>query len=150
MAIFSHKCFSGMSKILPVASIEKDFECVAVEFSNCIVISTNRSLSGCFKTFISKHDETLNFYQNDKKIIIPGDFNVDFLKRSNQSSNFKRIKKRINCFGLSYKINSSTRISKETSTCIDNIITDMTNSQALCIESGISDYMAQFIEFTID
>ena len=134
-----------MFKVLSVDSIEKDFECVAAEFPNCILVMTYRSPSGCFKSFLTRLSNILIQLNNrQKNVIITGNFNIVILSQSNQLNEFKNL---IKCFGFSFKISSPTRISNFSSTCMDNIITDMPNSLGHCIEPSFSDHLAQVLEF---
>ena len=134
-----------MFKVLSVDLIEKNFEFVAAEFPNFILVTTYRSPSGCFKSFLTRLSNVLIQLNNrEKNIIITGYFKIDLFSQSNQLNEFKNLTK---CFGFSFKINTPTRISTYSSTCIDNIITDMPNSLGYCIEPGFSDHLAQVLEF---
>jgi hypothetical protein len=88
--------------------------------------------------------EKLNIFlelanQTSDRLLIAGDFNIDSLSKDNSSKNFKNI---LSSYGLSLIINSPTRTTETTSTCIDNFITNINPVKGSVITPLISDHDA--------
>ena len=78
------------------------------------------------------------------KIILLGDFNINFKSMSDKLTNLICL----TCyFGLAATINESTRITPQSSTCIDNIFTNINepSSNARVLGTCMSDHLGQYI-----
>ncbi|KAJ0179172.1 hypothetical protein K1T71_004884 [Dendrolimus kikuchii] len=81
---------------------------------------------------------------NNKKIIICGDFNINLLENSTQSQKFKQI---ILSYNLKFSVNEPTR--PNSGTCLDNIIHNVREAKSEVIELAVSDHKAQLMTFFI-
>jgi exonuclease III len=89
------------------------------------VICLYRSPSSPQNTFLSAFDEWLeNNVLNGQNFIIVGDFNIDIKKLSPVSQNLKEI---IQSFGMKQHVKQFTRISKDSKTLIDLVISNQKN-----------------------
>jgi hypothetical protein len=138
---------------------EGTFEACSIEIPsiNTIVISIYRTpYEANFKTFISKLEQLLNKlrkYLKSRHIYIAGDFNVDILPTTNSSNNKSMFLNLISMYGFNINFCSPTRITENSSTCIDNILTNDVSllhpeiqKSKLNLELGFSDHRALFIE----
>lgn len=90
---------------------------------NIIIITVYRSCTGDFNYFLDAFENILTrLLANGRNIIIVGDFNVNFMINS---ANVNDILCLINSFNLRITIKDYTRITQKSSTCIDNVITNI-------------------------
>ena len=148
VAIYCKEKFVNSSKPLDTISEEKVIECTAlhVKTLNLIILTVYRSPCSDIHVFTSKLNSVIqNLYCHKSKIIVCGDFNIDFSHNNEILNNFELM---LGCYGLNVTIRKPTRITNQSESCIDNIITDLEKySQPYCIEPRISDHMAQIINF---
>ena len=99
--------------------------CIEVKKPNAkpILISTwyrppnsNSEILDFFEIFLQRID------QENKEIIITGDFNLDLMPSDIENSNIKRLKEMLNTYQLSQLINKPTRTTELTKTLLDLII----------------------------
>lgn len=86
--------------------------------------------------FLNIFDEWLEKNNtNTKTHIICGDLNIDMAETSKKSTYKKKLNKIINDHGLEQKIKEYTRITRETKTMIDLIITNNKNIEGIIINN---------------
>lgn len=126
-------------------SVEFDCEMAAIEIPSChlVVISIYHSPppNGNYSRFFKILYDTLIFNKRDLFTFIAGDFNVNFLSNTHES---KLLIDLLSSFNLRCLIDVPTRVTNNSWTCIDNIITDYPISmcEAKSIPSGFSDHNA--------
>lgn len=100
------------------------FEYCAVKLlrENITVISIYRSPSGNIEIFFEKLELLLNYHKNCTNLVICGDFNIDVTKNDTKKKKFINLLKSYNLF---ITITSSTRVTSESETCIDNFCTNL-------------------------
>ncbi|KAK3919186.1 putative RNA-directed DNA polymerase from transposon BS [Frankliniella fusca] len=125
-------------------AIEGVIEPVILAFSEFIVICIYRPPDGCVDTLFNQLQLCMERIAHKKKhVFICGDLNIDILSKNN-----KQVK--LECFmnehGLNSLTNKASRVSYNSNTGIDHIITNvpLTNLQSRCdIEVGLSDHLLQ-------
>ena len=140
------KCFK-MNKINKL-SIDKHFECAAIKIIHhdyvFFILTLYRSPDGDLSLFFKKLSQTLNILHNfnNARIVVTGDFNINFLMNSKALTDLLDI---FNSFNIKHTINEPTRGFN----CIDNIcITGNLNSHSShIITNGLSDHEGQCIKF---
>ena len=85
-----------------------------------------------FEKFIQEIDN------EDKEMIIAGDFNCDMLSNDNNNPNIKKLKDVLDIYQLQQHIDNPTRITTSTKTLIDLILTRIDDTGA--IDSGVMDF----------
>lgn len=131
-------------------SVDKHFECAAIEMSEkgnrLVVISIYRAPDGNTDIFLSKLDAVIRLVlrNSNTRLIICGDFNIDYISDSNHQ---KQLDSLLQTYNLRVTTNEPTRITKTSATAIDYIITNIedSNCSAEVIHSGISDHDTQTI-----
>ena len=106
----------------------------------CIYRSPNTSIP----KFIKKIESLFDLASKEKKpLIICGDFNIDILKTSSSAQHFISS---VATSNFTHLISHPTRETNHSSTCIDNIITNMPEkiNSAGVIETDLSDHYAVF------
>jgi hypothetical protein len=145
------KPFPGIEK----HCIDKIFECAGAtlisENNIYITLSIYRSPSGEIEAFLASLEGLLTYASKlmpKAHILLAGDFNIDLFQTTKSTTNFLDL---LLSFQLSQTINSPTRITKSTSTLIDNIFTNLKSSQytSKTFESGLSDHLALQITIPI-
>lgn len=131
-------------------SVALHFECCGIFIPdlNYFVICCYRPPHGNFDLFIEKLNSLLNkltFTKNNlkKKIIFLGDFNIDILKDNMRTTTFVNI---LRNFKLTLTIHEPTRITPNSKTCIDNIVTNIKTYKTEILNLGISDHTGQLIK----
>jgi exonuclease III len=102
-------------------AIEKHFEACAayIKCFKILVICVYRTPDSDFDIFLEKLDFLLsNLKSKSNKIIIGGDFNIDFLTTSQRKT---RLCELLSNYGFKYHISQFTRLK----TCIDNILSNI-------------------------
>lgn len=130
---------------------EKEFECCLSEVSmsdftfvlGCIYRSPLKCLED---SFLSKFEILCSILSNKyKHIVLTGDYNINVLKRDKLYHKFNNILKIHN---LTYRVNFPTRVTHESESAIDNVISNIEDSE--CRVTGlithISDHDAQLFE----
>jgi hypothetical protein len=134
-------------------SVDFVFECTAAEFKlninqktlQCLIVALYRTPDSNFEFFLDKFDrllDKLNRMSKAKLFFICGDFNVNLLTPAAPKT--RKFLNTIHSYNFHAVFNAPTRITNETATCIDNVITNV--EQGLyrdCIEDlGVSDHHA--------
>ena len=102
---------------------------------------------GNFNTFLDKLDLLLQFATTKfKNVILAGDFNTNF---NNVSSNTDNLLNLIALFGIVVTISNITRQTEKSASCIDNILTNIDDSDVRVgvLDPLLSDHYGQFITF---
>ncbi|XP_045475290.1 uncharacterized protein LOC123681119 [Harmonia axyridis] len=130
-------------------SREKDVEMAAVHIPaiNTIIVALYRAPTGDFSKFMEILTEALNIISNKyskEKVIIGGDFNIDFLKRNRESMLITNL---MFSYGLKGKATTPSRVTKQSANCIDNMFTnDQDESTLITSEIHMSDHQAQLLK----
>ena len=82
------------------------------------------------------------------EIVLFGDFNVNFLKRTPERCGLVDL---CGSFNLSYHVQSATRVTAETSTCLDNMFTSISENEFVLnvFDPMLSDHCAISMEYTV-
>lgn len=98
--------------------------------------------------FLDSFHDLLDFLNPDKRILIAGDFNLNFLSNENNVILFKDV---LDCYGFQFVIKESTRISNSSSTCIDNILLNdkFDYFEAGIVDLNLADHLAQTLNISI-
>lgn len=124
-------------------SVEMHFECAAIKFCyldfRVILMTVYRSCQGAINIFIKKLEEALYITARFKqfKLIICGDFNINFLKNSNELNLLNDL---METYNISATIQEPTRLQN----CIDNICVSNTfpSYRTKVMFNGMSDHSA--------
>jgi exonuclease III len=115
-----------------------------------IVICIYRSPNGKFEVFLSRLEIVIQKLQNKKKrLILSGDWNINFLHDSPQVTEINNLLTR---FNLTITVKVPMRITKTSSSLLDVIITNNEKllETARIMELGMSDHYAQILSIPID
>lgn len=135
-----------------LCSIEGQLEvsCVANKKVRMLVLSIYRTCLGSFNVFIQQLEAILNVVSVkflDFKIVICGDFNVNFMLEGSNRSEFMDV---LYNFDFEQRIFQPTRVTKSTASLLDNIFTNFDQFyDNEVIFSGLSDHTAQCIAFNV-
>lgn len=128
-------------------SSDLDFEICGVEillepYGRLPIVGLYRSPNGQAENFFRGLEDLLTLLQaRFKHFIIMGDFNINVLDSTSiLTQSFTDL---LNSFDLKWSVNSPTRVTSNTSTAIDNIITNISNCSVSVLETAISDHHAQ-------
>ena len=129
---------------------EKNFECCAIEVVckkfPLIIVCIYRSPSGNVEEFLTKLDVCLEKLSTENKnFILAGDFNIDLLNENENCKSFLNI---VKSFGVKLAVREATRITTQSTTLIDNIITNITNFGIRVSSCNFSDH--ELINFSIN
>lgn len=114
-------------------TVERVIELAAVRIKkyNLVAVSLYRTPSADPVVFMAVLNDLLercyDTYRNDK-IVISGDFNIDFAKPSKLRDELLELSYSYN---LDYTFHESSRQGKYTDTCIDNVVTNMIYARIL-------------------
>ncbi|XP_050508895.1 uncharacterized protein LOC114333711 [Diabrotica virgifera virgifera] len=114
------------------------------------VLTVYRSGNGDCDLFLVNFENVIAFLLNKAdKLIILGDFNINFKIKSDSSYDIQNL---LMSFGLEITINDYTRITSQSSSCIDNIMTNFSENiyRVGVFEPCFSDHRAQFISIDSD
>jgi len=127
--------------------IEGVFEVAGVKLDSIryVLIVVYRTPNVNFSLFISAFQELLlHISSYNYKIVIGGDFNLDFLGPSGNLSIFRDL---LDCFNLKITIGIPTRVTATSSTCIDNFLIDnVLECRSNVVNYGLSDHYFQVLE----
>lgn len=125
--------------------LHSEFCGILVPAIKTIIITLYRSCTGDVNIFLSNLEGLLcKFLANESKLILLGDFNIDFL--ANTSVMFE-LKCLFDSFGLTINISDFTRVTTTSSKCIDNIVSNQ-NDEILdlgVLDPCLSDHKGQFV-----
>jgi hypothetical protein len=131
---------------------ELDFESVGTKvfsqsIGNIIIIGLYRSPNSCKHSFFEKLDFLLNYLNNKKyKFILIGDFNIDVISVFDPLT--QQLRDLLDSYGLTWSVNTPTRVTATSNTAIDNVITNLPHTSVSVLNTAISDHFAQ--EVTIN
>lgn len=111
-----------------------------------VVVGIYRSPSSNVFEFLEKLNLlVLRILHKFKYIVIAGDLNINILKDSTESREFKSL---IRSHGITYTVDFPTRYCDTTQTCIDNILTNIPKKmlQVEGLVTHLSDHDAQILE----
>ena len=132
-------------------SSEKDFEITGVHLpdQHIVVMCVYRSPAAPTEVFMHGLDSTLtqvyHKHDNNTRVIVAGDVNIDLLTNNSQT---KQLTNLMTSYGLKPLIKEPTRTTELTSTCIDNIFTDITNVQTTVEDPHYGDHRALILRIT--
>lgn len=134
VAIFARKSFKCKQISVSSFCTELCAEFCALEtFSTflgykIVIICAYRSPIGDFSIFLQQLEKLLDFcFDISHHLIVMGDFNVNF---NNNSTNLSDLISLVSSYGLEPCIEKHTRITSNSATCIDNILTNL-NTKAV-------------------
>lgn len=119
------------------------FECCGVYIGTVglIILCVYRVPGSNYNLFLDQFEHLLSkILKKDRKIIVIGDFNVDFLNI--QSKSTKLLTGLIANFNLIPQIKNFTHVTSRSKTCIDNILTNI-KGVGRVLELGLSRHAAQ-------
>lgn len=130
-------------------SVIRCFECSAVEVqlgsSKYVIVCIYHPPTGNDELFFEKLYKLLIILTLEgKNYILAGDYNIDLLSQTKESRTFVSL---IEGFDARFTLNKPTRITSTSSTCIDNIITNLESGETTIIPSHLSDHTAQKFSF---
>lgn len=148
------------SKALALKKIEdltddKLFECCMAKYKfnkwSFVLVGVYRKPQLQNLEFLSRLDkliELLSALKDVKDFVIAGDFNLNVLNCTPEIQHFKNILK---SHSVHYLVDFPTRVTANTSTAIDNILTniDKSLSHVIGIVTALSDHDGQILELTI-
>ena len=126
---------------------EIHFEVTAIKLlnSNTIICTLYRSPLGDFDIFISELEKMLTFLEpEENKIIISGDFNLNFALQNKQVELCTDLFATYNLYG---QVTTPTRLNGDCGTLIDNIFTNVDDMLHKVHEYKLSDHMAVIAAF---
>ncbi|XP_044766826.1 uncharacterized protein LOC123322842 [Coccinella septempunctata] len=130
-------------------SVEKEIEIAAIRLPvlRVVLVALYRPPSGDYSTFLSALEFVLEEClrsHGDDRVLLVGDFNIDFIRTSTEKT---KLIETFNMYGMRYVFTEPSRVTKHSSTCIDNMITNISESdckQETC-EPFLSDHKAQIL-----
>lgn len=129
-------------------SVEGHIECACVQNKDMktIIVCIYRTNLGDFNVFIEKLEkilETILVKFKKYKLILCGDFNLNLLEKNNQTTIFLDL---LRAYDISQTIFEPTRVTKLTSTLLDNIFVNFNDyEESTVVISALSDHHAQII-----
>jgi exonuclease III len=132
-------------------SKEKDFEMTAVEIPDydLIVVCVYRSPDGDFSIFLRSLESVIQKVQvRKRRLILCGDWNINFMQESRRLCDVQEL---LSLHNLVNTVRSPTRVTKNTASLIDVVITDKESISdiATVIDLGYSDHKAQVLQLTV-
>ncbi|KAI5708544.1 hypothetical protein M8J77_024913 [Diaphorina citri] len=144
VSVFIKKTLGFTPKLFNITPCEFSFEYAAVESRelNLVIIGLYRSNNPRFSNiniFFDKLESLLTTIPNNINIAIAGDFNIQFSHDNPIQTKLNRI---LTLFNVTSNFASATRVTRHTSSQIDNIFTNIEESRctARTIFSGVSDH----------
>lgn len=131
------------------------FECAAAEVPGksfkYVIVAIYRTPDSHIETFLRKMHELLDLlFQNKDTFIIAGDFNIDFKNMHNKNS--QSFKSLLESYNVTVTINDYTRVNNTSHSCIDNILTNVSNDDFAgeVLNLHLSDHLAQKLTVKIN
>lgn len=146
---------------LNVKRIDLDHFCVEKHFEICgiswkisatnlttIILTCYRSPSGDINIYYDNIFNVLELlYKPDINIVLCGDFNIDSSLTSRSINNFNKLCNILRSFNLHPVVGWPTRVTKNTSTIIDHIFSNVVDTSLACVvDNDISDHRAILFE----
>ena len=126
-------------------SIERTIELSCAELEQYIIVCVYRPPSGDYNTFEYTMEEVLRkVFKCNKKVVVCGDFNINILDSSQNSTRFVNL---FASFNLRHLFTEPTRVTHTTATCLDNIFCDCKIFEKLIINFINSDHSGQMAVF---
>lgn len=131
---------------------ENEFEACGIEIKGqrpTIIVAVYRPPGDKnMRGFLLKLTRLITVIERERKrLLIIGDINIDFLAANEKRHKLEEI---LTIHNLEANVTFPTRITRNTSTAIDNIISNFTlNNKAQSIETGLSDHLGQTINIAI-
>jgi nicotinamide mononucleotide adenylyltransferase len=136
-------------KDLVGCSVERTCEIASVELEDFLIICIYRPPSSSnFSSFLAIMEVLLEkVFLSKRAIVICGDFNIDLLSDTLEKNNFLSLLK---CYDLEHLFNEPTRITQQSSTCIDNVlINNKCKVKGKCLVTDMpSDHTGQMVKFS--
>lgn len=128
-------------------SVGNVVEISAIELTtkNIVIIVLYRIPKSSYDVFLDRLSAVLTILNGeDKRIVLGGDFNVEFRFRSSCRDLLGDL---LDSTGLSVTLDVPTRVTATSSSCIDNFITNLSfdEYESSCVDLNLSDHHAQFI-----
>lgn len=149
VAIYKRQSLQSTINIIPVLDFCREgiLECCCIEIVSYKIILAviYRPPSDNFNLFLSLCNGLLNKIVNSNRLVIlGGDFNLDFLSINRNVTLFTDL---LLSYELNVTIKVPTRITEDTSTCIDNFIvsSNCNNYVAKTIDLNLSDHISQLL-----
>lgn len=130
-------------------SEELVWELACVEFKDAIIVVVYRSPSADLNKYLFKLEQCLDKLtaNNNKTVVICGDFNVDFLGYGSDCTSVTDL---MDSFLLRQLVYQFTRVTKSMMSCLDNIFTDSSETKNVCVLPGVkSDHCAQTVDIRL-
>lgn len=138
-------CRSGYitKKIEEIDLLSEEKDC---EVAAAIILCVYRAPNGDVEKFLQILAEILNILQKrQKRVFIYGDFNINLLSESKLKHDFSLL---IGSFGYEILIKQPTRITENSSTCINNCLSNHSNSgDIFTLNCHMSDHLAIINKF---
>lgn len=136
-------------------SIEKVVEMTSVILTTeqVIILAVYRIPGSCFDTFIAQLSAAMEMLQGlhgDGELFIMGDFNINFQKETTERNTLVNM---FRSFGLEPLFSNPSRIASDSSTCIDNVIANVTSVSIRAKQTRdlfLSDHCAQVVAVDCD
>lgn len=128
-------------------SVERTIEIACIELEHLIVLSVYRPPNSSFDIFEKTMDVALSKIKCNKNVTVCGDFNVDLLVGSGNSSKLKSL---FMCYNLGNLFLEPTRITETSATCIDNIYSNQRPKTKSIISKLDTDHLGQLAVFYTD
>lgn len=137
-------------------SEEYVFECTAAEIkikdNSYICVVVYKPPNTTIDSFIDKMQELLEIGTSNskKKMVIMGDFNIDLSPSAKCVKNKDTFLNLLDAYNIKVTINSPTRVTDRSKTCIDNILVyGIDTYETEIIDTNISDHYAQILSIEI-
>lgn len=147
VAIFTRKDVVSVSRSdLEGVAEERVFECAATEVriarTRLVVVVIYRPPESRMVLFFDKLNMLLSLLVSSGEIfVIAGDFNIDIKKDTKDKQSFIAV---LDSYNVNVTINEYTRITKNSKSCIDNILTNIkVEYEAAVLQSHMSDHSNQ-------
>jgi hypothetical protein len=127
---------------------EFEVQSVYLEQLNSVIINVYKPPTTPTKNFLDKLTLLIKKIKNthkEAKIIAGGDYNIDVLKDNNNKQELQLAAIEM---GLTPIIEEPTRIGSTTTTCIDNILTNVRNYKSGVLPWSVADHLPIFIQIT--
>lgn len=144
VAVYLRECIEFKKIDLTEFCDEKTIEVAAVKvLGGPLVIVVYRSPLADFDAFLGRFSALLEFVTRDfgRDFVVVGDFNLDFMVDSERLRRFSDI---VGSYNLRPIVREPTRITDTSSSCIDNVLTDLSGDdfKISVVDPAMSDHLA--------
>lgn len=132
-------------------SEEYVFECTAAEFRidsvGYVVCVIYKPPDTSTEDFILRLDQLLDIAsEGEKFVLVARDFNLDLLPLNKNDKNINTLNSFLNLYNMKYIINSPTRVTANTKSCLDNVyIPSFADYTVNVLNTDISDHFGQAV-----